>query len=213
MGRAPFVVDEAWVRWISAITGGKVRMRSFWGDVAVHGETHPSFCPVYEPLEWSIIRMLREEVDGVERSPPSGLLLGAADEVPSGTCSGVPSWRVQGSRERGIVAAYGPGKADPEPDVELAFEPLLQLFQDFPRLTVQLIGHCDISERPSERGRAALSLLRAKRVRTLLIERGVSPERISVKGVGAESLSDEGRSAEARARNRRIDLQLGPVAE
>lgn len=208
MGRAPFVIDEVWVRWISAITGGDVRLRAVWGDTPIGGEVHPSVCPVFETLEWSIIRMLREESDGIDRSPPPGLLHGAEGEVPGGVCSGAPSWRLLDSPERGIISAYGPGKADLGPEFDSVFEDVLQKLQIFPELGLEIIGHCDTSEVPSKQGREALSLLRAKRARAVLIEHGVSPERVSVKGWGGGSPDDDGGSTEARSRNRRIEMRL-----
>ena len=210
MGRAPSVIDEAWARWISAITGGDIRLRAVWGDVSMAGEVHPSACRVYESLEWSIIRMLREEFDGVDRRPPRGLLHGTEGEegVHPGACSGAPAWRLIGSPDRGIVSAYGPGEADLGPEFESSLDEVLGYLSVLPDLRLIIIGHCDNLEVPSKRGRAALSLLRAKRARALLVQRGVSPERILVEGLGAESPDDDGDSAEARARNRRIEMQL-----
>ena len=210
MGRAPSVIDEAWARWISAMTGGDTRLRAVWGDMSTGGEVHPSDCRVHESLEWSIIRMLREESDGMDRSPPLGLLHGpgAREGVHSRACSGAPAWRLIDSPERGIVSAYGPGEADLGPEFESALDDVLGYLNVFPDLTLTIIGHCDNLEVPSKRGRAALSLLRAKRARALLVQRGVSPERILVEGLGAESPDDDGDSAEARARNRRIEMEM-----
>jgi flagellar motor protein MotB len=85
---------------------------------------------------------------------------------------------------------------------------MLGYLNEIPELRLTIIGHCDNLEVPSKRGRAALSLLRAKRARALLVQRGVSPERILVEGLGAESPDDDGDSAEARARNRRIEMEF-----
>lgn len=208
MGRAPAALDEMWVRWASAMTSGDFRLRAAWGDVALGEARDSSVCSVYESLEWSVIRMLREEADGIKRSPPPGLLHGDARRTPDGVCSGASSWRLTEHPDRGIIYAYEPGEAEMAPEVGLLFDEVQQILHEFPSLDIRVTGYCDIDEAPSREGREALSLSRAMRARALLIGSGVAPRRISVKGLESSGSERVDRSTEARSRNRRVEFRL-----
>lgn len=75
-----------------------------------------------------------------------------------------------------------------------------------PSVYLYVEGHCD------QRGAAAYNLaLGAKRsnaVRNQLVDNGISPERVHTISYGKERLVDEGTSAEAMQRNRRVEFKI-----
>ncbi|MFL5348436.1 MAG: OmpA family protein [Hyalangium sp.] len=78
------------------------------------------------------------------------------------------------------------------------------------RLTIE--GHTD-SKGPDEYNEE-LSLRRAEQVRDFLVAQGVSPDRISVRGMGKDSPVASNATAEGRANNRRVEIVLQrPPAE
>lgn len=75
-----------------------------------------------------------------------------------------------------------------------------------PNIYVAIGGHCD--ERASEAYNLALGTRRSNYVRTLLIQRGVNPERVHTVSYGKEHPSDSGHNAAAWARNRRVEFKI-----
>ncbi|HEX5007049.1 MAG TPA: OmpA family protein [Hyphomonadaceae bacterium] len=74
--------------------------------------------------------------------------------------------------------------------------------------TLRIEGHTDNAGSPKMN--AALSRQRARAVRDALIQRGISPDRISAEGFGAaRPIADNGDEA-GRARNRRIEIRVVP---
>jgi len=73
-----------------------------------------------------------------------------------------------------------------------------------PSLRLVLIGHADSVGSAS--ANEALSLRRARHVRTVLIEAGIPPERIMVAAFGANRSRSSNDSEEGRAENRRVEL-------
>ncbi|MEM8727305.1 MAG: OmpA family protein [Chlamydiota bacterium] len=67
-------------------------------------------------------------------------------------------------------------------------------------------GHCD--ERASETYNLSLGTRRANTIRTLLIERGVSPTRIYTISFGKEMPAVLGNTAEIWAKNRRVEFKI-----
>ncbi len=55
-----------------------------------------------------------------------------------------------------------------------------------------------------------LSLRRAKAIANILISNGISPDRISVAGYGDTQPIDSNDTEEGRAKNRRVEVKLGP---
>jgi outer membrane protein OmpA-like peptidoglycan-associated protein len=81
-----------------------------------------------------------------------------------------------------------------------------RLRQD-PRSRVVIVGHADKQERYPE----VIGRKRAEAVKAYLVkERGVDESRISVRSAGASKLLDTGTTAQARARNRRVDVIFVP---
>lgn len=71
---------------------------------------------------------------------------------------------------------------------------------------LRIEGHTDALGQPQNN--LALSLARAESVRQALIERGVAASRLRAQGLGAEQPIADNRSAESRAKNRRIEFRV-----
>jgi peptidoglycan-associated lipoprotein len=75
-----------------------------------------------------------------------------------------------------------------------------------PNLKIMIEGHCD--ERGSEKYNLALGDRRANAVKSYLVERGVSPDRIDTTSYGKERPFNLGHDEEAWAQNRRAHFAL-----
>ena len=75
---------------------------------------------------------------------------------------------------------------------------------EYPSVTVRIIGYTDNSGDPAVN--KLLSEARANAVKALLVEKGISPERIEVEGRGQEAPIASNMSEEGRALNRRIEF-------
>jgi outer membrane protein OmpA-like peptidoglycan-associated protein len=92
------------------------------------------------------------------------------------------------------------------PESRDALAELAQRLVDHPNLQAVLAGHTDDLGAP-ERNRS-LSLDRALRVRRYLIGHGVARDRVEVQSFGSSRPVASGRSREARAQNRRVEITL-----
>ena len=82
-----------------------------------------------------------------------------------------------------------------------------QILIDHPELLlIRIEGHTD--SRGNNAYNKDLSQRRADSVRTYLIEKGVAEDRLQSVGYGEEKPLVEGASADARAKNRRVDFRL-----
>lgn len=77
-----------------------------------------------------------------------------------------------------------------------------------PTAKLTLIGHCD--DRGTADFNRMLGAKRAERVMKFLTDQGLAPDRIRVLSLGEEKPADRGKSAAARARNRRVEFVVGP---
>lgn len=75
-----------------------------------------------------------------------------------------------------------------------------------PKTYVTVTGHCD--ERGSESYNLALGTRRSNYIRSLLIQRGVSADRIYSVSYGKEQPQDRGHNASSWARNRRCEFKI-----
>ena len=76
-----------------------------------------------------------------------------------------------------------------------------------PRSRVIVVGHADSSERYPE----VIGRKRAEAIKAYLVkERGIDEARISVKSAGASKPLDTGKTAAARAKNRRVEVMFVP---
>lgn len=75
-----------------------------------------------------------------------------------------------------------------------------------PDVEIMVIGHTDsIGSAEYNQG---LSVRRAEAVYRFLVNRGIAPERLSVKGMGKSSPVADNATADGRARNRRVELKV-----
>jgi peptidoglycan-associated lipoprotein len=82
----------------------------------------------------------------------------------------------------------------------------IRALQERPNLKIMIEGHCD--ERGSEKFNLALGDRRANAVKSYLVERGVSPDRVDTTSYGKERPFNMGHNEEAWAQNRRAHFIL-----
>jgi OOP family OmpA-OmpF porin len=71
---------------------------------------------------------------------------------------------------------------------------------------VEVIGHTDNAG--SRAGNISLSQARAEAVKAYIASRGINPDSIAVSGEGPDRPVADNRSADGRARNRRIEFKV-----
>ncbi len=98
------------------------------------------------------------------------------------------------------------GSAELSDESQLALEIILQSFQDFPKLKVEISGHTDNVGDAS--ANLALSLSRAASVKNYLVAKGVAESRIVTSGHGSAKPIDSNDTELGRSRNRRIDFKI-----
>ena len=81
---------------------------------------------------------------------------------------------------------------------------VVELLQGLPELALAVEGHTDDTG-SAERNRA-LSAARAAAVVAVLVERGIAPGRLEVRGIGREAPLQGNDTPEGRAANRRVEL-------
>lgn len=84
---------------------------------------------------------------------------------------------------------------------------LVALLLAHPNSIITIEGHTDASGKPALN--KVLSQKRAETVRLYLIQNGIQSSRIKAVGYGSERPLDTNRTAEGRARNRRVEIRLG----
>ncbi|QVL51127.1 MAG: OmpA family protein [Thiocapsa sp.] len=85
-------------------------------------------------------------------------------------------------------------------------EAIAEVLNRHDRLVARVEGHTDRSG--SATRNLTLSQERARAVKDVLAARGIGAERIEIVGMGETRPIDEGRTAEARQRNRRVEVYL-----
>lgn len=78
--------------------------------------------------------------------------------------------------------------------------------KDHRNVYVSIEGHCD--ERASEAYNLALGTRRANYIRTLLVQKGIDPNRIHTISYGKEKPSDLGHSQSSWSKNRRVEFRI-----
>lgn len=104
-------------------------------------------------------------------------------------------------------ALFDSGKADLKPDGRRELDDLAARLKSVKGIeSIQVTGHTD------SQGQAAfnqaLSERRAEAVKTYLVTKGVDDGRISTRGMGASNPVASNATAEGRARNRRVELEI-----
>jgi len=160
------------------------------------------------------------EVDNTadERAPGPG---GASDDAEpvqeaalrSGaeatTTARAPDVRLRTERtERGLLAtldlAFDPGSASIESGKMPLLTRLARLLREHPERSVLIEGHTDNTGTPTEN--LHLSLKRAEAVQEILIEQGIEPRRLILRGYGARRPVASNETEAGRQRNRRVEV-------
>jgi outer membrane protein OmpA-like peptidoglycan-associated protein len=97
-------------------------------------------------------------------------------------------------------------KADLRPENRELLSRIAGILLSSPDFTVGVNGHTD--DVGTEEYNQKLSERRAQAVRDYLVEAGLSPEILTVTGWGKSNPRVQGRSSEARAKNRRVELAI-----
>lgn len=111
--------------------------------------------------------------------------------------------------DRGIVLTLGDvlfttGKADLSPPANASIDKLAQFLMNHPDRNLSIEGHTDSVG--SDSYNDALSERRAESVKTALVARGVSAERITAKGLGKRFPVASNSTAQGRQLNRRVEV-------
>ncbi len=81
-----------------------------------------------------------------------------------------------------------------------------QTFQKFPKVMIQIAGHCD--ERGTQAYNLALGERRAQAVREYLLHLGIPADHLSTISYGKEQPADPGHDESALSKNRRCEFNL-----
>jgi outer membrane protein OmpA-like peptidoglycan-associated protein len=92
------------------------------------------------------------------------------------------------------------------PESAATVNDLAVVLKAYPNTQVELVGHTDNIGTPASN--LALSLSRAEAVRAMLVNSGVTAERLAAKGAGQSQPVASNDTEEGRARNRRLELNV-----
>ena len=98
------------------------------------------------------------------------------------------------------------GTAKLEPMAESYLEKVVHLLTKAPNIDLFIKGHADITG--SDDINRRLSLDRALSVQLYLLEKGIAPARLTAQGFGSEQPVAANNTAEGRALNRRVELEV-----
>ncbi|WP_276500497.1 OmpA family protein [Terrimonas pollutisoli] len=97
-------------------------------------------------------------------------------------------------------------KFDLKPESQAELDKIIQLMNDNPTLKIQISGHTDNVGKPAEN--ITLSNNRAKTVVAYLINKRISPKRLTFKGFGETQPVADNKTEEGRAKNRRTEMKV-----
>jgi outer membrane protein OmpA-like peptidoglycan-associated protein len=113
-------------------------------------------------------------------------------------------------REGGLLTLFGVNfEVDKDiirPESYAILESNLQLFKQYPEMSVEIRGHTDSDG--SEEHNKELSFRRAQSIREYYVQHGVAPHRLTVQGFGASSPVASNTTNVGKARNRRIEFYI-----
>jgi outer membrane protein OmpA-like peptidoglycan-associated protein len=98
------------------------------------------------------------------------------------------------------------GSTELTPDSDKTVSDLAQILKAYPNAQVQLTGHTDNSRSPQVN--QALSLNRADTIKSMLVNDGIAPNRISTQGFGQDRPVASNDTDQGRAENRRLELTV-----
>ena len=93
-----------------------------------------------------------------------------------------------------------------KPQSQVELDKVVQLLNENPALKIQISGHTDNIGSATDNQK--LSQNRAKSVITYLVEKGISPKRLSFRGFGAKQPIAPNTTEEGRALNRRTEMKV-----
>ena len=102
--------------------------------------------------------------------------------------------------------AFAPGQATLRTAAKAGLEKLVKFVQSHPHKPIRIEGHTDSSGRA--KANQVLSQRRADAVRDALVRAGVAAHRITAVGLGESHPVASNRTAQGRAKNRRVDVIL-----
>jgi len=88
----------------------------------------------------------------------------------------------------------------------LGLDSLIQIMSQYPQTSLLITGHTDNTG--SRKINDRLSLLRAKKVQTYLVKKGLMMNRISLLGLAEKQPIADNKTKKGRAQNRRVDLTI-----
>lgn len=97
------------------------------------------------------------------------------------------------------------GKATITQDSYISLMKVVDIMESFPETTFEIVGHTDNVGRKEKN--KELSADRAAAVKAFLVEKGIADSRIQTKGVGDAEPIASNKTAEGRAKNRRIEFK------
>jgi len=97
-------------------------------------------------------------------------------------------------------------KFDLKPESQVELDKIVQLLNENPAVKIQISGHTDNVGKPAEN--LALSNNRAKTVVSFLINKRISPQRLSYKGFGEKQPVADNKTEAGRAKNRRTEMKV-----
>lgn len=99
---------------------------------------------------------------------------------------------------------FATGKNEPTDEFKQLLDQVPDILTRHPAVKVEIAGHTD--DRGSEGGNQKLSEERANAALEYLVGIGVSPDRLTARGVGESEPIDTNTTRDGRARNRRVEL-------
>ncbi|MED5526596.1 OmpA family protein [Gallaecimonas pentaromativorans] len=102
-------------------------------------------------------------------------------------------------------------RADVKPEFQSVLTDLASTLNKYPKTMVEISGHTDSTG--SAAYNQTLSVNRADSVKSFLVRRGVMPERLSTVGYGQTKPIASNATAEGRAKNRRVEIELIPIVD
>ncbi len=99
---------------------------------------------------------------------------------------------------------FASGSARLTPQSKIILDKVVRTLQEYPEIQVEIRGYTDNTG--SLAGNMRLSQKRAEAVRAYLIEKGIDGSRIKAKGYGPQNPIADNKTAEGRAKNRRIEF-------
>lgn len=147
---------------------------------------------------------LRDYPDVVAAAPPPPELLDTV-AVYDMQAASVPD-RVAGSPSQGLVVHFAYDQYRLSGDELARLQPWVRHLQQNPDVALRLSGHTD--ERGTREYNLALGERRALSVRDFFVLNGIAADRFEVLSYGEEQPLDAGDDEQARANNRRVELDM-----